>query len=82
MREPRPASEDAYVNRLIAPVLKRLQANPALMASFMAFAAKEGGASPLRFPARFAHVVKGRAPTAFVLALLLRFQATRLSARL
>ena len=79
MREPRPKHEDAYVSRLIKPLLKRLSANPALLVEFMAFACEEGGADPLKFPPRMAHVFRGRPPTAFVLALLLRFDEKKRS---
>lgn len=71
MLKKRPAHEDRYVARLLAPTLRRLVRSENLRRQFVLFAIKEGLADPLRFPKRLEHVLAGRPPTAYTMALLL-----------
>lgn len=76
MRIKVPASEKAFVSKAIAPALAALK-KPAELDNFIAYAV-EHGSDRLLFPGRLAKVIRGgEMPTAYVVALLIRWEEAR-----
>lgn len=77
MRTKDPVHEKQYVQKALAPLVKRLARNVADQVEFLEFARIHGGADPLQFPARLARVLKGEQPTAYMAMLLVDWGRTK-----
>ena len=75
VRSSTPKNETDFIAATIAPAKERIRSSDEDLESFLNYAVKVGGADRLNFPGRIAKLFRNEPPTAYVVALLLRWHA-------